>query len=61
MSTLQLVSEIRVFSIIHILLCISIVVAANYSSHYFGLLIKIWAVLLIFSAGRISRKFALFL
>lgn len=53
MSTLQLVSKIRVFSIIHILLCISIVVAANFSANIFEILIKLWSVLLLFSGGMI--------
>lgn len=53
MSALQLINEMRIFSIVHILLGISIGAVSNYSYKYFRLLIKLCAVLLIFSGGMI--------
>lgn len=61
MSSIQLINQIRAFSIIHILLSISIVITANYSFRYFSLLVKLWAGLLMISGGMILLSSVLYL
>jgi hypothetical protein len=53
LSSLDLTLRIRIFSIAYIVLCILIIAFSKHSYKYFRLLIKLWAVLLVFSGGMI--------
>ena len=52
---------IRVFSIIHIMISILIIILSKYSYMYFRLLIKLWAALLIFSGGMVLLSIVFYL
>ena len=61
MCILQLARETRLFSIIYILLIMSIVISANYSFIYFEKLTKILALLMIASGGMILLSTIIYL
>lgn len=53
MSILQIVSEFRIFSVGHILLCVSIMFSMYLSFKYFKVILKLWGALLVLSGGLI--------
>lgn len=61
MNILQLISKLRFFSIVHILICLLIIVFMRYTFKYFRLLLKGWALLLIFSGGMVLLSTILYL
>lgn len=61
MSILQLISEFRIFSFCHILLCIAIVVSMYISFRYFKIILKTWGSLLIISGGLIILSSLMYL
>lgn len=61
MNTLQLINELRVFSIVHILMCLFIIIFLKLSYKYFRLLLKVWSVLLLVSGGFVLFSTVLYL
>lgn len=53
MSLLELLSGIRIFSILHLVMCLTIVVFMVTSYKYLKYSLKIWTILLMFSGGMV--------
>lgn len=49
LSIFQVVKEVRVFSYIHIICCVALLISFKYSSKYYIIILKVWCTLLLIS------------